>query len=543
MRRARSGLLDLILLVLSVTVSLVMIELGWRALDGRDVLVWRNWFVWGRELLSVHVSNVYDPLLGWRLADNLRNEMMHTTVHGLRYTSREEPNLYPGQIVAVGDSFTAGSEVYDHQTWPAHLEQLLSRTVLNAGVGAYGTDQIVLRGEQMLDLLRPEILIVGFLEADIARTNYSLYGGGLKPYFTIESGQLVAHHYPVPRTASMPTKGDPWLGYAYTYYRALQALAPRTWSESLGPQYTKAENDPVAVTCLLLDRLKKKADIMGTKLFLLMQYGGGIIHEYATPPRSAQVVMRCSENAGFHVIDEFDALRAIAVRDPQALKKLYVMHDSNTVYGHMSSDGNRLIAGLVAAAIQNKASEQTPARAARAPDQLVSLAQPDRGWEIIAGEKLPRDKFGLANVRYVTASLDQGQGIYDLIADGPDSEHYLSSVHLETQPGRHTLSIWIDRSRTKAVRLQLHDVRSTGAAMDVFSDDEVTLLQERGGARAAGGKIAAEGDWVRYTLTAELTADKVYTIVQVLDHNGSSSFPPRGESVRFRALRLERVMD
>ena len=51
-------------------------------------------------------------------------------------------------ILAVGDSFTFGDEVKDDETWPAHLQQLLGRRVLNAGVSGYGFDQIVLRAEK-----------------------------------------------------------------------------------------------------------------------------------------------------------------------------------------------------------------------------------------------------------------------------------------------------------------------------------------------------------------------------------------------------------
>ena len=52
-------------------------------------------------------------------------------------------------ILAVGDSFTFGDEVNDGQTWPAQLQLLTGRRVLNGGVSGYGFDQIVLRAEQL----------------------------------------------------------------------------------------------------------------------------------------------------------------------------------------------------------------------------------------------------------------------------------------------------------------------------------------------------------------------------------------------------------
>ena len=43
--------------------------------------------------------------------------------------------------MAVGDSFTFGDEVNDGQTWPAQLQQLTGRRVINGGVSGYGFDQ------------------------------------------------------------------------------------------------------------------------------------------------------------------------------------------------------------------------------------------------------------------------------------------------------------------------------------------------------------------------------------------------------------------
>ena len=104
-------------------------------------------------------------------------------------------------ILAVGNSFTFGDEVEDSETWAAHLEEILNKRVLNAGVGAYGIDQAFLRAELLLDKYDPDVVILSFISDDISRTEFSYYpyGGGWKPYFEYRDGSLILRNVPVPQ--------------------------------------------------------------------------------------------------------------------------------------------------------------------------------------------------------------------------------------------------------------------------------------------------------------------------------------------------------
>lgn len=544
MRPISNALASLGLVMISVALGFVMVELGWRAIDNRDVFVWRNWFAWSGQLLAVHTMSIYDPLLGWRLADDVRSAHTRTTRYGIRYNGVEEPRLIPGQIVAVGDSFTAGSEVLDSETWPAHLERMLGRPVYNAGVGGFGTDQIILRGEQMLQLLRPEILIVGFLESDIARSQYSVWGGGTKPYFTLRDGQLVHHNFPVPLAARASNARDPasLLDYSYFYFRVLQVFAYETWLVRTGPEYRKIDNDPVSVTCRLLGRLKTQADAVGTKVRFLMQHGGPTVRSRNAPQIPAQLVVRCAEDFEIPVVDEFEALHAIAVRNPEELKRYYVMHDSGQVYGHMSDEGNRLVAELLARAIRGEPNRSDRRRSEGSRNSIADQVQVDTGKALLNGRHLANAPVATANATLAATDVNiQDQTVYELRAGGPDGEHYLSTERLPAAPGRYTLSIWVDRSRTTPVRLQLFDVRSLGAVIDIFPSTDVVSLRDRGDARPVGGLIASDGAWRRYALSVDTKGDQAIAIVQLLDGSGNNGFVPKGEAAIFRGLKVERV--
>ena len=55
-----------------------------------------------------------------------------TLEHGVRVNRTGETTLRTGGILAVGDSFTAGSEVHDHESWPAQLERMLKKPTCGA---------------------------------------------------------------------------------------------------------------------------------------------------------------------------------------------------------------------------------------------------------------------------------------------------------------------------------------------------------------------------------------------------------------------------
>lgn len=357
--RPASRRANLLLAASSVLLSLAALEIGLRVVMDVPVFDLSNW---RKREVVVHPMGdrmEVDPVLGWTMKANHTSEEedgRHNTLdHGIRLNF-VETTLRTGATLAVGNSFTEGWEVVDDESWPAYLEKITGTPVLNAGVGGYATDQIILRAEQLLPIVRPKTLIVGIFEHDITRSGHSHFGAP-KPYFTIENGAL-KYHAP----ARIEPRREPdlvttvgygirdVLGYSAMANYLFGSYAANYWYGSDRLQFRQVETDPVRVTCALLERLKKQTDRDGVKLLVFMQHPAAIILQEDEPTEIAQNVVDCADAAGIRVVDQFQPLRAIAKGNPEEFWTYYLQ---NSPYGeestHMSGKGNEHAAMLLAA--------------------------------------------------------------------------------------------------------------------------------------------------------------------------------------------------
>jgi hypothetical protein len=344
------------LAIVSLLVTLAVVEVGYRVVAGMPVFEFPNWRF---DRTIVHEKSeipIPDPVLGWVSRPGHVSEGYNTLDHGIR-RNHEEAAIRTGAILAVGDSFTEGLEVEDEESWPAHLERMIGKPVVNGGVMAYATDQIILRAEQLLPIVKPKVLIVGFLEFDIYRTGHTHFGSP-KPYFTVENGALRYHR---PALVKVREKGGfavragyeirDVLGYFASIDYVLHRVAPDFWLGDEKQQYLKAPNDPVQVTCLLLARLKQRTDRDGIRMLLFLQHYAAAILEEDEPSENARAVSACAAKLGIQVVDQFAPLRAIVDKKREALRPYYVA--GVTDFTHMSSEGNRHAAQLLAKALSD----------------------------------------------------------------------------------------------------------------------------------------------------------------------------------------------
>ena len=184
-QRPRSELFRRIALVLvSLVVGLGLLELGLRASTWSWLFAWPNFVLDARKVLADRDSGrtVHDERLGYVPRAGYATAGITIEENGVRRTG-PAPADGRAPILAVGDSFTFGEEVGDGETWPADLQRLTGRRVLNGGVSGYGFDQIVLRTEALAPLYRPEAIVVAFIADDIRRTEMRRLWSADKPYF------------------------------------------------------------------------------------------------------------------------------------------------------------------------------------------------------------------------------------------------------------------------------------------------------------------------------------------------------------------------
>jgi hypothetical protein len=246
----------------------------------------------------------------------------------------------------------------------------------------YQADQIILLGEQLLPLIRPQVLVVDLIPGTIIFTGYAS-AGWPKPYFTLENGDLVAHNSPVPQYQAPSRRFDirRFLGHLAVVDKFMAAFFADFWFTSDGNNFVAVSTDEVGVTCRLLQRLKQKTDAAGVRLLLYLQYGGAEVVdgsrmasggrfynlERSIKNKLKPLIMRlppgapdwyqastgvgaCARGLNIATVDELAARRTVYETNADGLRKYY-QTEANGAMGHKSTFGNMDVAKRVAEAI------------------------------------------------------------------------------------------------------------------------------------------------------------------------------------------------
>lgn len=353
------------LLIAAVIFSLFVMEVLARLIDHQPIFALRNWAAERRTFLTTRSPNDYDPVLGWVFKPDQSIDpddpakSLTTGKYGIRLSAPGADQLPSGAILVVGDSFTAGDEVGDRDAWPAILEHMIGRRVINAAAYGWGADQIVLRTEELLPKLSPAMVIVSFFQdfqGDVDRAGLRVFLSANKPYFTLEDGALVPHNIPVPRYQGGVQETSRWLllpSYSYLVQFTMNRLGWSNWWQIFSANYVPVDNDPIAVSCALLKRLQSELASQGIDFLFVMQYGGSL--HPVKPTREASAVVACARTMGIDTLDLWDVLKAAHDRHSFAeYRKLWASFDGNYSFGHMSGLGNRLVAEQIAAVLDRR---------------------------------------------------------------------------------------------------------------------------------------------------------------------------------------------
>jgi len=143
----------------------------------------------------------FDHDLGWAPLENITRaeggNLVHQNQFGLRGPDEMRPNKTSGKkrVLVLGDSYVWGYGVDQAKLFSAPEVHGNDEEILNFGVSGYGTDQeylyYLLKGEKF-DV--DQVVLAFTAYNDVANNLASKQYSYLKPYFTLNKGELVLHN-------------------------------------------------------------------------------------------------------------------------------------------------------------------------------------------------------------------------------------------------------------------------------------------------------------------------------------------------------------
>jgi hypothetical protein len=260
-------------IALSLIIALIVGEVALRMLGFRPWIDQRG----GIEPLLLE----YQPTYGWQSKEGTYTYSIlpggppvHVTVlpDGIRSSgttqgpdSGNKPN-----IVVVGCSWMFGWALSDEQTLAWKLQEAFPDWhVVNYGTAAYGTYQSLLRLEEAVPRLHPDVILYGFIQTHEIRNVASGFwlnrlaensqrGRVSLPYVTFSQGRLERHGL---------TRYSSWPGRKHS---ALITLLERSWADISTSKRTRHAHQ--ATLQLMLD-MKRLADRNHAKLLVVFLGG------------------------------------------------------------------------------------------------------------------------------------------------------------------------------------------------------------------------------------------------------------------------------
>lgn len=186
--------------------ALILAFVGTAVCCGAAEIAVRSHHWWLRAHGVAMGSLRLDDHLGWRATEKYHLEAAARDSAGNTYVLRVDTDqrgfrtLGPTpprgmRILVIGDSFTQAVEVSNDKTYAAILQDSLPARVFAYGSGGYGTLQEYLILDEVLDEVRPEIVIWQFSTNDFINNDEELERNSLvnnngrrRPYWLPESG-------------------------------------------------------------------------------------------------------------------------------------------------------------------------------------------------------------------------------------------------------------------------------------------------------------------------------------------------------------------
>lgn len=269
--RQKTRVFTLLTLVLSLAISLLAAEGIARMIGNRPL----------EPVIRKGGPGLYEshPVLGWRNREgthitapySAEGSQIHTTFlsEGLRKSSPEQGNTRDDRpkLIFVGDSFTQGTAISDHETFPWKIQQAFpSFEVLNYGTGGYGTYQSLLTLEEQLPKLRdPRVVFYGFIYDHPKRNVAPAYW--LRSLSTNASQQVRLPWVSVQNNALIRQEPAVWPNWPLREHSALVTLAENAWMNYKTRNRLRGAR---ATTHRLLLEMKALSEKHGTKFVVVL---------------------------------------------------------------------------------------------------------------------------------------------------------------------------------------------------------------------------------------------------------------------------------
>ncbi len=333
----------IVLVTASVLVSLALLEVGCRLVrwGPEGLTTWPNLAHqrMGTGPGGERCQYAYSESIGWTSPANCVSKAYNSDAAGFRRASAQASLAEP-PILVTGSSFAKGDEVKDDEAWPAYLQDMIGRKVVNAGVSGYAFDQMVLATEQLVPKVKPLFVIASFTPGDIRRTELKVAWSREKPYFALKDGKLDLSNVPVPGRPGAPVRLPAvaeWLGWS-----ALADLLVERLGIQQGWYFTEVQAVPRGTGETIACRLMPRLAALGVPVVVMAQYSRGYWNDKGphgtADHRAMRRVLGCAAEAGLIAFDLSDTLKAAV--DARGTDALYRSD-------HHSAEGNRVVADLV----------------------------------------------------------------------------------------------------------------------------------------------------------------------------------------------------
>jgi len=281
----------------------------------------------------------HDPLLGWDF------DIKGNRARGNKqYTDLPDSGIL--RIVTIGDSFTFGNDVQDHESFSARLEQVVANTeTINMGVPGYGIDQAILKYINFGSLYHPHIVILGIYIEDYERTSVPFFAYS-KPVFTLKmDGHFELFNQPVPKPEDELSRIRKQANGEIYSLALIKNLSLRLKTQFIGRETQLIKIDKVITHSLQL--LIANLNSTQTKLLVVQFPNGKEFHE--TPSVWYQNVS--SHLIGIYKklnIQYIDLAKAFRIsQNNETISKHYYVHRPDGSIGHLSPHGNTQTAKLI----------------------------------------------------------------------------------------------------------------------------------------------------------------------------------------------------